>query len=191
MLPGSDKPGHLGGRQNWIEVGAIEGGRAAVDIEPFIRPAQFFHFVRLTDRKSARSASRPGADIDVVGVIGSILQFSLSGAVLFDFNRFDLKPEAKRQVTRIARKIENYPRYLIIVEGHTDGIGPDEKNRILSENRAGAVPDCLKSAGLEKFAFEVRGYGRSRPVAANETMEGRAKNRRVEIVLPPPAGGTP
>lgn len=174
--------------RNWIEVGAIEGGRAEVDIRPFVRPGQFFHFVRLTDRKSACGGSWPGADIDAVGAIGSVLQFSLSSAVLFDFNRFDLKPEAKDELTRIAREIEKYPGYRIVVEGHTDAVGSDEQNRILSENRAGAVRDFLKIAGLEDFSFEVRGYGKSRPVAGNETEEGRARNRRVEIVLLPPSG---
>lgn len=171
--------------KNWIDIGAISGGRADVDIQPFIQPGQIFHFVRLTDLKSACGGSWPGADIDAVGAIGSVLQFSLSSAVLFDFNKFDLKPEAESELTRIVKEIKNYPGATIVVAGHTDSIGSVENNRILSENRAAAVRDFLKSMGLEDFTFEVHGYGESRPVATNETEEGRAKNRRVEIIVLP------
>ena len=86
----------------WIEVGAISGGKASVDIHDFAQPGELFHFVRLTDLKSACRSSWPGADIDAVGAIGSVLQFSLSSSVLFDFNMFELKPEAREELVRIA-----------------------------------------------------------------------------------------
>ena len=170
---------------SWIEIGSIAGGHADVDIQPFIKPGQLFHFVRLTDLKSSCGGTWPGADIDAVGAIGSVLQFSLSSAVLFDFNKFALKPEAESELTRIVEEIKKYPGSTIIVAGHTDSVGSVEKNQVLSENRAAAVRDFLKSTGLGDFTFEVRGYGENRPVATNETEEGRAKNRRVEIVVLP------
>ncbi len=169
----------------WVEIGAISGGKASVDIHGFVQTGQLFHFVRLTDLKSGCGGSWPGADIDAVGAIGSVLQFSLSSSVLFDFNKFDLKPEAKEELARIAAEIGKYPGATIVVEGHTDSVGSPGKNQVLSVNRAQAVRDFLASAGLEKYTFDIRGYGESRPVVANDTDEGRAKNRRVVIIVLP------
>jgi len=169
----------------WIEIGAISGGKASVDIHGFIEPGQLFHFVRLTDLKSGCGGSWPGADIDAVGAIGSVLQFSLSSSVLFDFNKFDLKPEAREELARIAEEISKFPGATIIIEGHTDSIGTQEKNQVLSVKRAEAVRAFLASAGLDKASFDIRGYGETRPVATNDTEEGRAKNRRVVIIVVP------
>ncbi len=74
--------------ENWINVGEIKGGRADVDIKNFVKLGQIFHFVPLTDAKKDCGSSWPGADIDAVGAIGSVLQFSLSSSVLFDFNKY-------------------------------------------------------------------------------------------------------
>ena len=169
----------------WIEIGAISGGKASVDIHDFVQPGQLFHFIRMTDLKSGCGGSWPGADIDAVGAIGSVLQFSLSSSVLFDFNKFDLKPEAREELTRIAGEIGKFPGATVVVEGHTDSIGTQEKNQVLSVNRAEAVRALLASAGLEGVSFETRGYGETRPVASNDTEEGRAKNRRVVIIVVP------
>lgn len=169
----------------WIEIGAVSGGMASVDIRDFVKPGQLFHYVRLTDLKSGCGGSWPGADIDAVGAIGSVLQFSLSSSVLFDFNKSDLKPEAREELARIAGEIAKFPEATIVIEGHTDAIGTTEKNQTLSVNRAEAVRACLASSGLEKARFDVRGYGESRPVAPNDTDENRAKNRRVVILVVP------
>jgi len=169
----------------WIEIGAISGGTAYVDIGPFVKKGQLFHFVRLTDLKSACGGSWPGADIDAVGAIGSVLQFSLSSAVLFDFNKFDLKDDAREELARIARELAKHPGATIAVEGHTDAVGAADKNQVLSLNRAQAVRDFLAAQGLQDRDFDIRGYGESRPVAPNDTEEGRAKNRRVVIIVVP------
>jgi OOP family OmpA-OmpF porin len=170
---------------NWIEIGKISGGRADVDIHEFVKPGQVFHYVRLTDLKSACGGSWPGADIDAVGAIGSILQFSLSSAVLFDFNKYTLKPEAKAQLDSIVEQIAQWPGATIFITGHTDAVGTPEKNQMLSENRATAVRDYFQTTRIANFKMNVVGYGESRPIASNETDEGRAKNRRVEIMVAP------
>lgn len=170
---------------HWIEIGAISGGTAYVDIRPFVKPGQLFHFVRLTDLKSACGGSWPGADIDAVGAIGSVLQFSLSSAVLFDFNKFDLKDDAREELVRIARELAEHPGATIVIEGHTDSVGSEDKNQVLSLNRAQAVRDFLAAQGLQDRDFDIRGYGESRPLASNDTEEGRAKNRRVVIIVVP------
>ncbi len=169
--------------KNWIKVGKIKGGMASVDIKPFVKRGQIFQYVRLTDLKEDCGSKWPGADIDAVGAIGSILQFSLSSSVLFDFNKFDLKEEALAELLKISDEIKKYPDSKIIISGHTDSIGTEEFNKKLSEKRAAAVRDFLKSNGLENYEFEIYGYGKARPVSSNETEEGRAKNRRVEIMV--------
>jgi outer membrane protein OmpA-like peptidoglycan-associated protein len=69
------------------------------------------------------------------------------------------------------------------VEGHTDGVGSDDYNQKLSENRAGAVRDYLIQQGIADSAIVSRGMGKTQPVATNDTTEGRQQNRRVELVL--------
>jgi outer membrane protein OmpA-like peptidoglycan-associated protein len=104
---------------------------------------------------------------------------------LFDFNSYTLKPEAKTELDRIIEPIAKWPGATIIIEGHTDAVGSPEKNQVLSENRAAAVREFFKFTRLAGFKMTVAGYGESRPVATNDTDEGRAKNRRVEILVVP------
>jgi outer membrane protein OmpA-like peptidoglycan-associated protein len=167
----------------WTEVGKVSGGTAYIDINKHVNPGQVFHFVRLTDLKSGCGGNWPGADIDAVGAIGSVIQFSLSSSVLFDFNKFDLKPEARPDLSLVVEEIKKHPDVTIVVEGHTDSVGSDEKNLDLSIRRAESIRDFLKSSGLQDYEFEIKGYGESRPVASNDTEEGRAKNRRVAILI--------
>ena len=74
------------------------------------------------------------------------------------------------------------PTAVIIVEGYTDSIGSDAYNLRLSERRAQAVRDYLIELGIKPSRITTKGYGKARPVASNETKEGRAENRRVEIL---------
>lgn len=173
---------------SWVEVGDIRGGRADVDIAPHTEPGQVFHYVRLTDLKASCRGRWPGADVDAVGAIGSAIQFSLSGSVLFDTGKFDLKPEALAELNELAAKLAAYSSGRVVVEGHTDSVGTNADNQVLSENRAQAVANYLQARPeLAAFSFAAEGYGESRPTATNDTEEGRAQNRRVDIVLIPGA----
>lgn len=171
--------------KKWIEVGAIAGGTAQVDIEKFVRPGESFTYVRLTDNKSACHGGYPGADIDAVGAIGAALHISLKSSVLFDFNKSDLKDAAKEELHAAAEQIREMPGAKVVVEGHTDNVGSSAANQKLSLARANSVRRYL--AGNEKVpnAMQANGYGATRPVASNETDEGREKNRRVEILVIP------
>ena len=71
---------------------------------------------------------------------------------------------------------------MIAVNGYTDGIGGEAYNQKLSERRAGSVVDYFVKGGLDKSRFTAKGYGEAQPVAPNDTKEGRAKNRRVELL---------
>ena len=76
-----------------------------------------------------------------------------------------------------------YPGLHLDVEGHTDSVGGDEYNQALSERRAAAVRDYLVQQGIAAESIASRGFGKTQPVASNDTPEGRQQNRRVELVL--------
>ncbi|WP_457603419.1 OmpA family protein [Nitratifractor sp.] len=104
--------------------------------------------------------------------------------VLFDFNKFILKPEAKKALDAVARYIRTHPAKKIIVTGYTDNIGTDAYNLKLSLQRAQSVADYLMDCGkVPAELFKIVGRGKADPIADNSTEEGRAKNRRVEIRL--------
>ncbi len=104
--------------------------------------------------------------------------------VLFDFNKFFLKPEAREALHLVAQILKEDPGKKILVVGYTDNIGSDEYNLRLSLQRAQSVADYLIYVeGIENHRMKIEGRGKSDPIADNSTEEGRAKNRRVEIVI--------
>ena len=94
-----------------------------------------------------------------------------------------LVPNVRENLARVAGILLGHPGLEIEVEGHTDSVGSDAMNQSLSENRAEAVREYLLSQGVPKDAIVSRGFGKTRPLATNDTTDGRAQNRRVEIVV--------
>ncbi len=119
-------------------------------------------------------------------VRGREVRIALSADVLFDFDKADLKPEAKPSLDKVVAVLRTYPKARATIEGHTDGKGNDKYNQKLSESRAESVRKWLAAngAGLE---MSTRGWGAGKPVAPNAKPDGkddpeaRRKNRRVEI----------
>lgn len=103
--------------------------------------------------------------------------------VLFEFGKFNLRPEAREKLAKVSGIVLAYPSLKLEVEGHTDSIGSEAFNQTLSEKRADSVRTYLVSQGLQSDVIISRGYGKSRPVADNATNAGRQANRRVEIVV--------
>jgi outer membrane protein OmpA-like peptidoglycan-associated protein len=105
--------------------------------------------------------------------------------VLFDTGRATLKPAAREKLSKLAGILLAYPGQLTLeIEGHTDSVGSDELNNKLSLNRAQSVGDYLTTAGVKAERVKaVRGFGKTKPVATNDTAAGRQMNRRVEIVI--------
>ncbi len=101
----------------------------------------------------------------------------------FDFNKSNLTPAGKAKVADAAQILKNNPSIHVEVGGHTDSIGSDAYNQKLSERRARTVADELERDGISASRLSVRGYGERKPIADNKTEEGRARNRRVEIVV--------
>ncbi len=118
------------------------------------------------------------------------IRIALSADVLFDFDKADIRPDAKSALKQAADIIREKARGMVRVEGHTDSKGSDTYNQKLSERRANSVRDWLvKKEGLKDVKFETKGFGSKKPVAPNtkpdgsDDQEGRQKNRRVEIVV--------
>jgi outer membrane protein OmpA-like peptidoglycan-associated protein len=103
--------------------------------------------------------------------------------ILFDFNQATLKREVEFSLVRLATILDQFPEMSMAIEGHTDSIGTQEYNMELSERRARAVFEFLSSQGVSAGRFTVAGFGMTRPVADNATVEGRARNRRVDVVI--------
>ncbi|HEU5022771.1 MAG TPA: OmpA family protein [Bryobacteraceae bacterium] len=103
--------------------------------------------------------------------------------VLFDTNQATLKPGAKEKLAKVSGILLAYPSLHLTVEGHTDSTGSDEYNQKLSERRADSVRQYLVSNGIAENNIEAHGYGKTRPVATNDTAAGRQQNRRVELVV--------
>ena len=103
--------------------------------------------------------------------------------VLFDFNKYTLKPTAREKLAKVSGILLAHPDLKVQVEGHTDSIGSEEYNQKLSEERAGSVKDYLVSQNVHDNNVTAEGFGKNDPIADNSTAAGRAKNRRVELVV--------
>ncbi len=112
--------------------------------------------------------------------------------VLFDTGSYTLKPGAREKLAKISGIVLAHQGLNLQVEGHTDSVGSEEYNQMLSEQRAASVRDFLVQQGLSPASVSSRGFGKTQPVASNDTADGRAKNRRVELVVTGEAiGGAP
>jgi outer membrane protein OmpA-like peptidoglycan-associated protein len=171
--------------KDWIAVGKIAGGRADVDISPFVKPGDVFYYVRLEDLRMDCGGDWPGADIDAVGAIGAAMQISLNSSVLFGVNKYQLQPAAQTELSSASRKINEFKGAQITIEGHTDNVGTDKSNQVLSEKRANAVKAYFISQHVDSNMITAKGYGESMPIATNETEEGKQSNRRVTLVIKP------
>ena len=103
--------------------------------------------------------------------------------VLFETNRFTLKPGARESMAKLAGILLAYPDLRLEVDGHTDSVGSDAYNQQLSEKRAASVRDYLAQQGIPISSVAVMGFGKTQPIASNATAAGRQQNRRVELVV--------
>jgi len=122
----------------------------------------------------------PSAKVERVGE-GITVEFS--NAVMFGFNSYALTSAADSTLNNLITILNKYPSTNIEVQGHTDSTGTLEYNQTLSENRAHAVGDYLRSHSIDAARITEKGYGKTAPKYPNATPEGRAMNRRVEFVI--------
>ena len=122
----------------------------------------------------------PGAEVKRVGE-GIQIIFDDKSGVNFAFDSADLTADAKKNLNAVAEIFLEFPDTELMIEGHTDSVGDDNYNMKLSKRRADSVVSYLKAKGVAGNRFKVEAFGETRPRFENETKEGQAKNRRVEI----------
>jgi outer membrane protein OmpA-like peptidoglycan-associated protein len=142
------------------------------------------------ERKAREEADQRAKDaLDKLSSIASIKQdqrgfvLTLTGSVLFATNKSELMPAARQRLTEVAKALKQVEGRHIVVDGFTDSTGSDERNMKLSQERADAVKTFLVSRGVKEDMITAEGRGKQDPVASNATPDGRANNRRVEIVI--------
>lgn len=118
------------------------------------------------------------------------VKIELDADVLFDFDKYNLKPEAAESLKKVGQVVQSYPNAPLLIEGHTDGVGTHAHNMKLSDDRAASVKNWLvQNAGTQGSRITTRGWGETKPIAPNKNPNGsdnpagRQKNRRVEITL--------
>ncbi|MEZ5146835.1 MAG: OmpA family protein [Bacteroidales bacterium] len=103
--------------------------------------------------------------------------------IYFDFNSFELRPESMVVIEDFRDFLMDNPNLKVSIEGHTDNVGNDQDNLMLSEKRAKSVYDHLIKLGVSASRLQYKGFGESNPIVSNETEDGRSRNRRTEFVI--------
>ena len=165
----------LGGRNNRAEVligsgiGAIAGGAIG-------------GYMDKQERELRARTANTGIEVERQG---DEINLKLPSGISFDFNSAAVKPEFRPVLDQVAQTLASYQSTFVDISGHTDSIGSDAVNQRLSEQRAKAVADYLGYQGVNAARMATRGFGKAYPIASNDTEQGRAENRRVEIKLSP------
>ena len=165
----------VGGRRDRTEkiVGAGIGGIAGAGIGAY-----------MDKQERDLRARTAGTDVQVIRQ-GDDLLLNIPSGINFAYNSATVQPQFQRTLDQVAGVLGEYNRTYIDVYGHTDSTGSDPYNQGLSEQRARSVADYLSTRGVLNARIGTRGFGETQPVATNETEDGRATNRRVEIKIVP------
>ncbi len=150
------------------------------------------HQARLdADQRSLDADARAKASQDALAKLAAVKEdargmvITLSGSVLFPSDQSTLLPDAQNRLNQVADALMTTKERNIIVEGHTDSRGSESHNLDLSQRRADSVRSYLVARGYEPDRMQAHGIGKGRPTTSNDTAEGRANNRRVEIIVQP------
>lgn len=165
----------VGGRRNRTEmiVGAGIGAIAGTAVGAYMDKQE----------KELREKTA-GTNVDVVRQ-GDELLLNIPSGITFDTNSYTIKPEFRSTLDKIAQTVASYNQTYVDIYGHTDSTGSDAYNMTLSKNRAESVAGYLTTKGVARARIGTQGFGKTQPVASNDTEAGRAQNRRVEIKLVP------
>jgi len=165
----------VGGRSDRTEkiIGAGLGGLAGVAVGSYI------------DRQEQELRRRTaGTDVDVIRQ-GDDLLLRMPSNVTFATNEAAIQPQFRPTLDQVADVLRQYNQTYVDVYGHPDSTGTDAYNQGLSERRARSVADYLVTRGVQSARIGTRGFGETQPIASNDTEDGRAANRRVEIKVVP------
>jgi outer membrane protein OmpA-like peptidoglycan-associated protein len=150
-------------------IGAAVGGAAGVLIGR-----------QMDEQAEVLEEELPGAEVERVG---EGIQVTFDSGILFDFDSFALRQEARDHLTNLAESLKEYPDSEVLIVGHTDSSGADDYNQRLSENRANAAGNHLIRGGVVPSRVKMMGLGETEPVAENDTEAGMQQNRRVEVAI--------
>ncbi len=115
--------------------------------------------------------------------IGEGIKITFDSGILFDIDKSDLRPVSKTNLGDLGKILNKYPDTNILIEGHTDDTGSDDHNMTLSKDRAQSVSFYMATLDVKSARFSTAGYGETQPIVTNDTLEGRQKNRRVDIAV--------
>ena len=160
------------GRSYWIKVTDVTG--SAMETKGY----DLVILSTEEDKEEEKDVEDAGggmyAELDKTGRVALYINFETGKSII--------KPESEATISAIEQLLIDYPTLVISIEGHTDNVGSAASNKTLSLSRANAVISALVKRGIDKNRLAAKGWGQEKPIADNETDEGRAKNRRVEIV---------
>ena len=171
---GADCAENCGGR---MMVGKVtkEGNELWIEVAPFNDGNDYYLTVVV---KEAMKQDVTASDMfDALNREGHIALY-----INFDTGKSTIKPESKPIIAQIVQMLKANPKLNISVEGHTDNVGNPKSNKTLSDERAKAVVAAIVAQGIDTKRLSTAGHGQDKPIADNKTEEGRAKNRRVELV---------
>jgi len=152
-----------GGNELWIEVAPFNDGND--------------YYLTVIAKESMKQDVTAGDMFDALNREGHIALY-----INFDTGKSTIKPESKGIINQIVEMLKANPGLKISVEGHTDNVGNPKSNKTLSDERAKAVVSAIVAQGVDAKRLSTTGHGQDKPIADNKTEEGRAKNRRVELV---------
>ncbi len=138
-------------------------------------------------QKMEMEQATQGTGVTVSQTADNQLKLDIPSDVSFDTNRYDIKPNLRPILDRFATTLNENPVTTVTIIGHTDSTGTDAINNPLSVNRAASTRDYLVARGVAANRIAIDGRGSREPIADNNTVEGRAKNRRVEVFVAEPA----
>lgn len=172
------------GGKNTVRGAAIGGVAGAIAGNVWSR--------RMEEQRQAMEQATAGTGVDVVRTQDNQLKLNIPSDISFATGSAALQPQLRTVLQQFAEGLRANPGTLVRVVGHTDNVGSDASNNTLSIARADTVRDFLEDRGVSRSRIETVGRGEREPIASNDTVDGRAKNRRVEIFLrePEAAAGT-
>jgi len=163
------------GCTNWsTTIKMVKGDK---EIWIFVSPTDGGYNMVIAEKEAMKQDIQANEMFDALNKEGFIALY-----INFETGKAEIKPESQKIIDQIVQMMRDNPTLKISIEGHTDNVGTPQSNQTLSENRAKAVMNAIIAKGIEKNRLSAKGWGQTKPIADNQTEEGRAKNRRVEVV---------
>ncbi len=152
-----------GGNELWLEIVPFNDGND--------------YYLTVVAKEAMKQDVTASSMLDALNRDGHVALY-----INFDTGKSTIKPESKPIIDQIVQMMKSSPGLKISVEGHTDNVGNPKSNKTLSDDRAKAVVSAIVAQGIDAKRLSALGHGQDKPIADNKTEEGRAKNRRVELV---------